>query len=709
MIGLVTAGIAFFEYAQARRHLQDTLYTLCSSKVSEITTLSRYHIVTGDIAHAYDDIERIAHDNNIVSFRIETPENIGNDGRNITTITLPANARFTPLDTATQMYNDMASEVLFLKRMIYFDEQGTHEAGHVLIGFSYKSLTAQLHMVRNRFLGLLVMLCGTFLLAFEFARRGFNKNYEQLLTYFFALSQTQTPDRPESLKEYTPLLERAERMSQEIITSQRLATDAAVGAIARQAAHDIRSPLTALKVVSGHLAELPEDKRVMIRNAVQRIDDIANDLAGKKSADNSRMQATEQGGVSIQLISSLLEPLISEKRIQFRSQLGIGIHCSLDANAYGAFARVQSIELKRAISNLVNNAVEAMHGDGAVTVGLTQTSEHVRISVTDTGQGIPPELLPQLMRRGATFGKAQGSGLGLYHAKTTVELWGGTLELTSIVGQGTSVIIVLPRTDPPHWFVPELALTSNSTIVIVDDDASIHHVWDERLSMRGLNAHNIQVQHFSSGADVIHWYQQHASAATLFLCDYELLGDQKNGLDLIEQLAVQSHAILVTSRYEESDIQARCARLGVRLIPKGLAGSVPIQLHDPKYPHAAAATHDGYHVLLIDDNDGIRFAWQMEQERLGIHTLLAFASFEDCESAAPDYGTFDFAFVDKHIDHSAWRVDQVIAALKSRGVKRVLVASGETAEALANDPLCAQADGVVEGKIPHSLENNCGA
>lgn len=80
-----------------------------------------------------------------------------------------------------------------------------------------------------------------------------------------------------------------------------------------------------------------------------------------------------------------------------------------------------------------------------------------------------------------------------------------------------------------------------------------------------------------------------------------------------------------------------------------------------------------------------------------------FASMEECEATSPDYAQFDFAFVDKNIPDSAWRLDQVIAHLKACGVKKVLVASGESARALANDPLCANADGVIPMKIPERL------
>ena len=60
--------------------------------------------------------------------------------------------------------------------------------------------------------------------------------------------------------------------------------------------------------------------------------------------------------------------------------------------------------------------------------------------------------------------------------------------------------------------------------------------------------------------------------------DYEIAGASETGLDLIEQLGIQSQSILVTSRYEEPSIRDRCQRLGVSLIPKSMSGFVPIEI-----------------------------------------------------------------------------------------------------------------------------------
>ena len=136
----------------------------------------------------------------------------------------------------------------------------------------------------------------------------------------------------------------------------------------------------------------------------------------------------------------------SAKRVQFRSLSRIEIESWLDASSYGLFASVQPVEFKRVLSNLVNNAVEAFgDGPGPVRVDLAARGGLVCVSVPDDGQGIPEETLRKLGKRGETFGKAAGSGLGLYHARACAEAWGGALEIAPRAPRGTIVRLNLPQ------------------------------------------------------------------------------------------------------------------------------------------------------------------------------------------------------------------------------------------------------------------------
>ncbi len=377
---------------------------------------------------------------------------------------------------------------------------------------------------------------------------------------------------------------------------------AAAGELAAQVAHDIRSPLAALESLLGDLRALPEDERLIARSAINRIRDIANNLLEK-----NRAQDQAASGETIELLSSLIEPLVTEKRLQFRSRLGIEIDARQDAAAYGLFAKVQAHEFKRVLSNLVNNSVEAMGARGKVQLTLTSGADGaIRIEVSDDGPGIPPEILVKLGQRGETHGKIGGSGLGLYHARAAIKTWGGTLELRSEMNRGTTVMLTLPKARPPEWFVSVLELDEMRPIVVLDDDTSIHQVWQGRLG-------SFEVLHFSTPGELRDWAKADAARAARanYLMDYELMGHSDTGLTLIAEFGIGERAILVTSRFEEKAILAECLRLKTRMIPKGQAGFVPISALTP------AAAGGRLDAVLVDDDALTRMTWGIAAHRAG--------------------------------------------------------------------------------------------
>lgn len=398
--------------------------------------------------------------------------------------------------------------------------------------------------------------------------------------------------------------------------------EAKIGQMASQVAHDIRSPLAALTMVTSHLQELPEENRLLIRSAVQRIHDIANDLAGKKLQPSGKVEGRDE--LSLQLLSGIVDTLISEKRLQHRSKIGVEIDGQIEKSSYGLFAKIQSVEFKRVLSNLINNAVEGIGCSGRINIKLFSEQNQIRLQVADNGKGIPPEILPRLMHRGETHGKSGGSGLGLFHAKSSVEKWDGDITIESAVGVGTTVTITLPLQNPPEWFVPQLELASQSIVAIIDDDSSIHQIWKGRFESSD-PTRQIKLIHFSTPSEISSWYrdQNENSKNITFLCDYEFLGNDKTGLDIVRELNIHQNTILVTSRFEEEVVRKGCDNLGVRLIPKNLAGFVPITIapkseaSENKHSDTPQQKIEGIRIdaILIDDDDLVHMNWKMAAKR----------------------------------------------------------------------------------------------
>jgi two-component system NtrC family sensor kinase len=112
-------------------------------------------------------------------------------------------------------------------------------------------------------------------------------------------------------------------------------------------------------------------------------------------------------------------------------------------------------EMAQVFLNLINNAGDAIHesptGGGTITLATRHDDNHVRISVTDTGVGMEPEQMKKIFLPFFTTKEVgKGTGLGLSVSLSIVESVGGTIEVQSVPGAGSSFTVVLPITHGPE-------------------------------------------------------------------------------------------------------------------------------------------------------------------------------------------------------------------------------------------------------------------
>lgn len=350
---------------------------------------------------------------------------------------------------------------------------------------------------------------------------------------------------------------------------------------ARQVAHDIRSPLACLLFLLTNDQSLPSEKQTLMRAAIQRITDIVNSLYD----DAQKVSATSMMSNNLDnfMIAFLVDTLISEKRLQVRGRRKVQINLDL-VNSYGLFARVNNADLKRALSNLIDNSLEAfddnMHQINAI-VNHTLSNDKIQIIIKDDGKGIPSDILHKVGLYGFSYGKENldqsGSGLGVHYAIKTIKSFGGEFFIESKEHVGTTVTIVLPRQSAPSWFVEKIDLSKISYIVVLDDDQSMHNFWNDKLKLY-INK-SLSFVCFSSCNEFRKYFVNNESTLrknTLFLIDYEFLRQDFSGLDLIQEFDLGKQAILVTSYYEDVNIRMRAEKIGLGIIPKGMVAFVPI-------------------------------------------------------------------------------------------------------------------------------------
>ena len=206
--------------------------------------------------------------------------------------------------------------------------------------------------------------------------------------------------------------------------------------------HDLRTPLTMIKGYSEVMRDLPgentpENVQIIIDEA-QRLTDLVNDLldlskleAGVLPLEKARFNLTE----SIRQILHRYDKL-ADYRFPFHGEEDVWVEAD-------------ELKISQVVYNLVNNAITYSGEDKTIT--LTQQVEQgkVRISVTDTGEGIPQEKLKDIWERYYKVDKEHkraqmGSGLGLSIVRNILEMHGGQYGVTSQLGKGSIFWFELP-------------------------------------------------------------------------------------------------------------------------------------------------------------------------------------------------------------------------------------------------------------------------
>ncbi|MBK7972611.1 MAG: PAS domain-containing protein [Deltaproteobacteria bacterium] len=234
---------------------------------------------------------------------------------------------------------------------------------------------------------------------------------------------------------------RLRKLESELRRRERLA---AVGTASGQIVHQIRSPVTSLELLTSLLAEGLGDDPVHgeivqdIRASLKRLERTLSNLL--HFLGSGRIEPRD---VSLREVLERALLAVPKNQIQGAVDFRVSV-APIDLTA-----SVDPDLIDQVLINLITNAVQAMPGGGslALTAAPASAADHegsfVRITVEDSGNGIPPAQLERIFDPFVT-GRARGTGLGLTLAHNVVEAHGGTLEITSEPGRGTCVTIWLP-------------------------------------------------------------------------------------------------------------------------------------------------------------------------------------------------------------------------------------------------------------------------
>ncbi len=219
---------------------------------------------------------------------------------------------------------------------------------------------------------------------------------------------------------------------------------AALGDVAAAFAHEVRNPLNAVSMglqrLRAEFAPEPAEDYLrfvdLVQGEVARLNAIVEQFIAL-----ARPLPLQPAPVAVDGLVRELGALLEE---QARAS-GVAVRLALPADVLTAHADRDHV--KQVLLNLALNALQVMPAGGTLTLGAEAARDRVALTVSDTGPGIPPDVLPRIFDPYFTT-RPGGLGLGLTIARRIVEAHGGAIEVESRPGEGARFRVLLPRRAP---------------------------------------------------------------------------------------------------------------------------------------------------------------------------------------------------------------------------------------------------------------------
>ncbi|MCW5589343.1 MAG: HAMP domain-containing histidine kinase [Legionellales bacterium] len=459
-------------------------------------------------------------------------------------------------------------------------------------------------------------------------------------------------------------------------TNKRIASEkkAAISTLAAQVAHDIRSPVAAIQMLSKENCLLPENTRKSLKDAAARIQDIANNLLSQYKT--GAKDTAEQN--SLFLISDAISAVVSEKKLQY-SERKLNLHIQAQGDANLAFIYSDPINFKRMLSNLLNNSIEAIGEEGSISIVLHSSQDYVDVRITDDGCGMSSVKIANILNGNITSTKNQGSGLGLQHARDFMKNAAAKFDIQSTERIGTTIHLQFKRSASPPWLADKISIKKQSTIIILDDDVSIHGAWDRYFADRINVEYGINILHFHQAAECILTIKNNFNTLkdVIILTDFELLNQNMNGLDVVEHSGV-NNTILVTSYYDDRKILARAVSLNAKVLPKMLASEIEIEINEQpqNFKIPEAPKNEAIDIVLLEDNQELSDIFAFICERNGKQVKI----YHNPYSLFTDLNTFDplatKICLDLNLGFDPVNGIDIAILLHNKGFKQIYLASG---------------------------------
>lgn len=331
-----------------------------------------------------------------------------------------------------------------LNREIFFSPVENVVAGRIKIGFQNHIIQVILDRILA-LLGFLLFLLGIIYWLLSRFVLGSETKKIQDLSNMLSRSDIEELEKCSSILsefdsvELSRLCEGVEKLSAnwrsyqaELVKNETLK---AINKSSRLLAHDIKSPLGAIKTGLAYIYEKPESGKKLVDRGIERIESMVHDLL--KRDEKFSLKIDSRPVLLKEFVESLREDILSHY-----AEFG-GIRIAFDSLFHGKeVALFDHDEICRCVINLVKNSVEALNGVGEINVIFKLLDSRLAIEVIDTGPGISKDIIQDLEDEIVNSTKEYGNGLGLIQVKDAMVAHGGELVMTSS-SKGTKIVLLI--------------------------------------------------------------------------------------------------------------------------------------------------------------------------------------------------------------------------------------------------------------------------
>ena len=224
--------------------------------------------------------------------------------------------------------------------------------------------------------------------------------------------------------------EELEKLNETIVKTERLSS---IGDLASRLAHDLRNPLSVIKnsleIMSVKLDPIMDEKTSLqmarVGRAVDRMTHQIDDVLDYVNVADLQL---ERHSLSTIVESSILNTNIPN-------------YVKINPPKNSSTVVCDPYKLEIVFSNIINNSVQALDGEGEITISIEDNKSEARIQISDSGPGIPEDVLPKIFEPLFTT-KQVGTGLGLASCRSIIEKHGGSV---SVQNNPTTFTISLPK------------------------------------------------------------------------------------------------------------------------------------------------------------------------------------------------------------------------------------------------------------------------